>query len=370
MRVLHIGKYYPPYFGGIEKVNFDLVESLNAFGIPTDVLCFNHTSGTQIDNDRYKVIRCSRLLKAFSTPISWAIFKQLKLIHKEYDIIHIHLPNPVAAIALQTIAFKGKIVLHWHSDIVNQKKLKYLYAPFQNAILKRADKIIVTSTNYLNASIDLKPYRSKCQVIPIGIDHAEFLSNELTAAELSERYAGRKVVFSLGRLIYYKGFEYLIEAACSLPDDYIILIGGVGKLLPQLEKQIKDLNVDNKVKLLGKIPVDELAAYYQLANIFCLPSNERSEAYGVVLVEAMSFGCPIIACDIPGSGVTWVVNHGRNGIIVPVNDAMKLAFAIQEIMETEDMAGNFREQSLLRYRTIFSKEQMISSLIHLYKELV
>lgn len=130
----------------------------------------------------------------------------LQAYKKDYDIIHIHLPNPIASIALQYSGYKGKVVLHWHSYIVKQSKLKRLYNPFQKWVLNRADKIIVTSENYLGASEDLLAHKAKCTVIPIGIDGSEFIDNPPFRKNLEQEMEHKKVVFSIGRLVYYKGF--------------------------------------------------------------------------------------------------------------------------------------------------------------------
>ena len=366
MKVLHIGKYYPPFFGGIEKVNFDIVEGLNARGCETDVLCFNHEKGKHVTNDYYRIIRCRTVVNAFSTPISFQIVQKLRAIHKEYDIIHVHLPNPLATIALQNSGFKGKVVLHWHSDIVKQSKLKRLYNPFQKWVLNRADKIIVTSENYLDASEDLLAQKAKCEVIPIGIDRGEFIENPPFRKNLEQETKHKKVVFGLGRLVYYKGFQFLIEAAKKLPEDIVIFIGGEGPLAEQLHKEIKRSNLNEKVKLLGKIPFQELEEYYRRADVFCLPSCERSEAFGVVLIEAMSFGCPIVCCDIPGSGVPWVAKDGFNANIIKPKDAGALAQAIEDILSNKAKQVGFSENSQKRFQSLFQKELMVASVLDIY----
>ena len=370
MKVLHIGKYYPPFFGGIEKVNFDLVEGLNKRSIHTDVLCFNHSKGQSIENGKYKILRSKTLINVFSTPISISFFWKLRRIKKDYDIIHIHLPNPIASIALQYSGFKGKVVLHWHSDIVKQKKLKLLYGPFERSILKRADKIIVTSPNYLEASESLKPYLSKCVVIPIGIDSSEFAPNPALREKVENETKGKKVIFSLGRLIYYKGFEYLIEAAKELPNDTIIYIGGVGELGMVLSQQIKSNNLEDRVKLLGKIPFNEISEYYRRADIFCLPSNERSEAFGVVLIEAMSFSCPIVCCDIKGSGVPWVARDKINALVVKPFDSKELSNALSELIRDNEKREAFSKASLDRYKGMFRLNSMLDSIILLYQDML
>lgn len=369
MRILHIGKYYPPYFGGIEKVNFDLVESLNQFGYQTDELCFNHQPKSIHENRGYNIFRTSIITAAFSSPLSISIFRKLREIYKNYDIIHLHVPNPMGAIALQSVPFKGKVILHWHSDIIKQKTLKKFYKPLQDKLLKRADHIIVTSPNYLDGSDDLKPYRNKCTIIPIGISSSEFAINKDFQIKLDEKYRNRKIIFSIGRLIYYKGFEYLIEAAKELPDEYVVLIGGTGTLADSLQNQINENNLQNKVILLGKIPFNQLGEYYRRADVYCLPSTERSEAFGVVLIEAMSLGCPIVATNISGSGVPWVNVNNETGLCVEPKNPEKLTKAIIEILEDETVRNNFSKNALLRFDSEFQLDKMTKRTIQLYESL-
>lgn len=370
MKILHIGKYYPPYFGGIEKVNFDLVESLNENGYQTDQLCFNHQSILTSENREYNIFRVSVLNTAFSSPVSFSIFRKIQEIYKNYDIIHIHVPNPIGAIALQSVPFQGKIVVHWHSDIIKQKILKKIYKPFQNKLLKRADYVIVTSPNYLEGSTDLRQFHNKCSVIPIGVSNDEFISNESFRNVLIDRYNNKKVIFSIGRLIYYKGFEYLIEAAKYLPDDCIVLIGGTGVLNEKLKHKIEVNHLHDKVKLLGNIPFEELGEYYNRADIYCLPSTERSEAFGVVLIEAMSFGCPIVSTNIIGSGVSWVNQNNITGLVVEPKNAKQLAEAINRIVNNKELKLIYSKNSFKRYLKFFNKDKMVIETIKLYKSLM
>ncbi len=370
MNILHLGKYYPPYFGGIEKVNFDLVEELNKNNIPTDVLCFNDELVDVVEKRNYTIYRAVNLVTAFSTPFSFSYYKILKRIHHLYDIVHIHLPNPGGAIALQSVNFKGKIVVHWHSDIIKQTTLKNFYAPFQRALLKRAASVIVTSPPYLEGSDDLKPFKNKCKIIPIGINREEFVPNDKFLATLKNSYSGKKVIFSLGRFIYYKGFNYLIEAAKYLPDDYIILIGGTGELENALALLIEQLHLESKVKLLGKISFENIGSYFQLCDVFCLPSCEKSEAFGVVQIEAMSFGKPVVSTNILNSGVPWINRNEKTGLIVPTKNPKELAHAIKTIISDPNLAKQYGDNGQLKYLQEFTIEKMVGSTIQLYHDIL
>jgi len=369
MKILHIGKYYPPYFGGIEKVNFDLVEGLNEAGVVTDVICFNNKYKTAVEKGKYSIFRMSRITEIFSVPFSLSYYIKLLFIVNNYDIVHLHLPNPSAAIPLLLTNFKGKIILHWHSDVIKQKFFKKIYSPFDNFLKGKAKKIIVTSKNYLDNSKDLRNYKKKCEVIPIGINNSEFVSDNSFFNELKNVYKGKKIIFSIGRLTYYKGFDYLIDAAKELKDDTLILLGGTGELYSDLKNQILNANLQNKIRLLGKIPFNQIESYFKLADIFCLPSVHKSEAFGVVLIEAMSLGCPQVVFNIKGSGVPWVVLNNKTGLVVETINSKLLAKKLNLLISDDYLLEELSSQSIKRYNVLFKKQDMISKTIELYNKI-
>ena len=357
MKVLHIGKFYPPFCGGIEKVNYDLVENLNKIeNCNVDELCFQHLAGSETDNltPAYRLFRVPIRTIFHSTPISMRYFSVYRKIRNHYDIIHLHLPNPWAALAPLLFRTRAKIVLHWHSDIVKQKSLMIFYRPFQTMLLRRASRIIVTSRNYFDSSSDLQPYVKKVRVVPIGLDTEHLMFLPGIDQTIKTQYPGKKIVLSIGRLTYYKGFRYLIEAACKLRDDTIVLIGGCGELQDELERLIKQKGVADRVKLIGRIPQEQIGAYFAAADLFCLPSIVRTEAFGVVLAEALAMGVPIVACDILGSGVNWVNKHGDTGLNVPVCDSQALSAAINKILDSPELLTRFKMNCKKRYESFFS----------------
>ena len=369
MKILHIGKYYPPYFGGIEKVNFDLVEGLNEAVVVTDVICFNNKYKTVVEKGKYSIFRMSRITEIFSVPFSLSYYIKLLFIVNNYDIVHLHLPNPSAAISLLLTNFKGKIILHWHSDVIKQKFFKKIYSPFDNFLKGKAKIIIVTSKNYLDNSKDLRNYKEKCEVITLGIDNSEFISDNSFFKELKNEYKRKKIIFSLGRLTYYKGFDYLIDAAKELKDDTLILLGGTGELYSDLKNQIKNADLQDKIRLLGKIPFNQLESYFKLADIFCLPSVHKTEAFGVVLIEAMSLGCPQIVFNIKGSGVPWVVENNKTGLVVESIDSRLLAKKLNLLISNNDLLEELSNQSIKMYNVLFKKEEMISKTLELYNKI-
>lgn len=374
MKVLHIGKYYPPFMGGIEKVNYDIVEGLNEDSdFQVDELCFAHSTSfvdTYV-NDKYKLFRLPIIGIKFSTPISKKFFSTYKRIRNEYDVIHIHMPNPIVSLAPLIYPTRAKIVLHWHCDIVkkNQQFFKKFYNPFQNLLLKKAISIIGTSENYAFYSKDLKKFHNKLSIVPIGIDNSYLIQDKERIREIKETYKGKKIVFSLGRLSYYKGFKFLIEAAKYLNEDTVVLIGGCGEQEQELKDLVSKLDLTEKVKFLGRVSDKDMGSYYGAADVFCLPSPIRTEAFGVVLLEAMSLGVPIVACKIPGSGVSWVNKDNVTGFNVPIEDPKSMAEAITKIITDDSLNQSFRKNAFDRYKSLFTSDKMIESIKYIYKNI-
>lgn len=368
MKILQLGKFYP-IRGGVEKVMYDLMMGLSEFGVSCDMLCALSDGGSRIVrlNENARLIGCSTWVKLAATMISPDMILTLRRVCREYDVIHVHHPDPMACLALLLSGYKGKVVLHWHADIEKQKVLLRFYMPLQKWLLKRADVIVGTTPAYLAASPYLKSVQDKVCCLPIGVEPV--LPPVEEAAKIRSSYPGKKIIFSLGRLVAYKGFSYLVEAAQYLGDDYVVLIGGAGPLEAELKSQIQALGLEDKVKLLGRISDEEVVAHYGACTLFCMSSVFKTEAFGIVQIEAMSCGKPIVATRIPGSGVAWVNEHKVSGLNVEPMNAQQLAESIMAIAENEDAYKMFCEGAAQRYRDLFTKERMIANVQEIYSEL-
>ncbi len=357
MRVLQFGKFYPPDIGGIETAICGMTEELNRRGVRCDVLCSNSANEYREETiNGYKVYRTKSYGKVASTSISPQMVFKLREIVGRYDVIHVHHPDPMANLALFLVNPKRqKVVVHWHSDIVNHRFLLRLYKPLLLWMLKRADAVVVASPLYVEGSPFLRKFRAKVEIAPYEVER--LAHDEEKVKEIKSKFAGKKIVFSLGRFVYYKGFEYLIEAAEYLDDKYVVLLGGAGpeeeKLRPLAEEH------KNRVFLLGEISRKDLGSYYKACDVFCLPSVERSEAFGIAMVEAMSFGKPVVATKIPHSGVQWVNRHKVTGLNVEPKNPKALAYAIRQIIENKELYRRMSENALKRYREKFSVEKEI-----------
>ena len=365
-KILQLGKFYPPDIGGIENVMQDICIGINARGLVCDVLCSNSSYAFS-----YEIVGSARIYrtKSFgkfaSTSITPQMISMLKKLIQAYDIIHLHLSDPMANLALFSNNIQDKIViLHWHSDIIKQKHLLKLYAPLQNWLLQKAHSIIATSPKYIAESLFLQPYRDKCVSIPIGIDDMCPSLESTLAHTPTYKKECKKIIFSLGRLAQNKGFTYLVQSVQYLPDEYEIHIGGDGALHSKLEAFINEHKLSHKVKLLGCITRDKLAKHYQQCHIFVLPSIQ--ESYGVVLLEAMSFGKPIISTKLSPSGSDYVNAHNVSGLVVPPQNPVAIAQAISEIERDYE---RFSRDARARFLQLFTSEKMLDSLYELYHSL-
>lgn len=371
MKVLQLCKFYPPVMGGIESVAWELTEGLNRAGIPTGVLC-SHQQWRGVHErapSGYGIWRAGSLGRLLSTSIAPPVVPLLAKLVSQVDIVHLHMPDPMAAAALWLVRPRCKVVVHWHSDVVRQRRAMRLYEPLQRWVLKRADAVIATSPPYVESSEPLRSWVHKVKVVPIGIsdNRPEACSEKVMG--LRRQFGGRRMVLALGRMTYYKGFAVLIDAARHLPEDCSVIIGGDGELLERYRNQVKRGGLDGKVHLPGHIQDGLLASYFQACDVFCMPSIVRAEAYGVAILEAMVMGKPVVASDIPGSGVPWVNLHGQTGLNVPVGDARELAEVLTSLLKDDNLRRRLGDNGRRRYEACFTAEAMTRGVIDLYKQL-
>lgn len=371
MRILQLGKFYP-ISGGVEKVMYELMESLSQDGIDCDMLCADetHQKHTYIKrlNDKARIIVTPTWIKRYATCISPQMIWELRKRCQAYDIVHVHHPDPMAALAMLLSGYKGKVVLHWHSDIIKQHALLKFYMPLQNWLIRRADVVVGTTPVYVKESPHLVKARNKLTSIPIGINPIHPEPEKVKA--IRNRFAGKKIVFSLGRLVEYKGYKYLVKAASMLPDDYVVLIGGSGALHDDLQGRIEQYHLQGKVILLGRVPDEDLPAYYGACDLYCLSSIYKTEAFAIVQIEAMSCGKPIVATNIPYSGVSWVNEEGVSGLNVEPRNAEALCEAIRKIAENHELYQKLSEGARQRFENHFTREKMLSRCKEVYQQLL
>lgn len=293
------------------------------------------------------------------------------------QVLHLHMPNPSVFWALFSPAARRlPWIVHWHSDVMVSKQIDWrlslaypLYAPFERAVLARANTIVATSPPYIESSPALAPWRSKCQAVPLAISDAVASSLTTPQAEDGMEWVPHGIrLLSVGRLTYYKGHADLIRAAASNPEVQVIIVGE-GDRRPQLENLIRELNLGSRVRLLGGLPDQAVLRLFRSTDLFCLPSLERTEAFGMVLLEAMAAGKPVIASDIPGSGVGWVLQHGKTALLVSPGDVDGLSAAIAK-MAADTSRSRFAVAGRARFNAEFRMASVVSKLSDIYSAAV
>lgn len=365
-KVLQINKLYYPWIGGIEKVVQNIAEDLKSEVDMEVLVCQNRGKGRNEIIDNVKVIRAGSLGIFFSMPLSLSFPIILKRMN--CDILHFHLPFPLAVISYLLVRPRGKVVVTYHSDIIRQRLFKVFYRPFLMRFLKRADSIITSSPNLRDNSPVLKRFKDKCKVIPFGIDVEKFkLIPEIAkkAQEIKEKYKEPLLLF-VGRLVYYKGLEYLIEAMKNV--EARLLIIGRGPLEKKLKKIAQRLDISYKIIWLGKIDNDRLPPYYYACDLFVLASTVRAENFPIVQLEAFACGKPIVGTNLP-TGVTFVNLHQKTGLIVPPKDSRALARAINRLLKSPDLREKYGQYARERVEKEFSKELMAQKVLKLYQNL-
>ncbi|MBI3450670.1 MAG: glycosyltransferase [Acidobacteria bacterium] len=369
MKVLQVGKYYFPVMGGMENHLGLLCGQLRGSCDLEIVVSHTKPRTTREAVDGLPVTRCLEVGHVASTSLCptmpWV------LSHRRYDLIHIHFPHPMAVVSylLSRKPVRHKVVVTYHSDIVKQVRLLKLYAPFMESVLGRASAIICSSPDYIESSETLRKFRSKCRVIPLGIDLARFDVTPAiaeAAAKIRARFGG-PVALGVGRLIYYKGFEHAVEAMRAV--DGQLLIIGVGPLREALESRALACGVASRVHFLGRISDEEIASYYAACDVFILPSVARSEAFGLVQLEAMASRRPVINTSLD-SGVPFVSRHGETGLTVEPASSAALASAMRTLFADPGRARSLGEAGRARAEAEFSKEVMGQRTRALYDEIL
>jgi rhamnosyl/mannosyltransferase len=370
LRVLQLSKFFPPVEGGIESAVATLTRGLRQQGVLCDVLCASTTRRSSHERlaDGTQVWRAASLGLLQSTSMAPALITQLARLAPQYDLIHVHMPDPMAVLALRWVQPRARIVLHWHSDVVRQRLAMKLYAPLQRWVLQRADAVIATSPPYAEASKALQSVRHKVHVIPLGIDEPVVDAKQLAAVQA--RIQGRPLVFALGRHTYYKGFDVLVRAAAQLPPEALVVIGGDGPERPRLQALVTELGLQDRVWLPGRLDDEELHAWHAAATLFCLPSVARSEAFGVAMVEAMAAGKAVVATAIEGSGVPWVNIDGVSGLNAKPGDSASLAVALQTVLQSAQQREAYGLAARTRFQNELRGERMLAQTLELYAGLV
>lgn len=348
LKIVHLGKYYPPAPGGMECHVRALALAQAALGANVQVICVNHDgrssrtgamvpypTGTVHEMDGpLSVLRVGRNTSVARLDICPDLPQVLRdLQAAPLDVLHLHTPNPAMLLALTLLRRLPCLVITHHSDIIKQKLLRWALQPFERAIYRKASTILATSAAYPAGSALLRRYQARVAALPLGVELGPYLQPSAKAlayaGHLRARY-GWPIWLAVGRLVYYKGLHLALEALARVPGTLLMI--GSGPLQAQLRRRALELGIADRIVWQAYVDADELVGAYHAATALWFPSNARSEGFGLVQVEAMASACPVINTAIPNSGVSWVSLHEKTGLTIPVNDALALAGAADRLL--------------------------------------
>ena len=369
MKIVHVYKdYYPPVVGGMER---HIAHLCNHFKHTYEVeaLVCNQGPFTQVEDvDGVRVIKVGQIGRIQSAPLPPAF--PLWLRKSAADIFHYHMPNPTCELSHLLVRPPGKVVVTYQSDIIRQRFLLKFYRPFLRRFLARANIILATSPNYVETSPLLREFREKCEVVPLGIDARPFdsvSSRMQSEIEKLRNIFGPEFVLFVGKLRYYKGLQFLIEAMPAI--DVPLAVVGSGPMENDLRALAANYGVADKVHFVGEVAEDDLAAFYHACSFLVLPSVYRSEAYGLVQLEAHACAKPVVSTRL-GTGVEFVNMDGKTGLIVPPADSAALAGATNELLADAARRKRMGEFAQKRVRNEFDLQHMFDKIDSVYKRVL
>ena len=368
LRVLHVGKFYPPSRGGMERVVQVLCEAERA-SVDSQALVANDSPRTvhELING-VPVTRVAALARVGAVAVCptfpwW--FRKLTS-----DVVVVHEPNPLAIVAHALVRPRSRLLVWIHAEVVRpQWRYKAFYRPFLRRVLSLADRIIVASPPMRDLAEELRDFRDKVVVIPYAIDPDQ---HALTPAcgQLVEQIRGPRatpLVLFVGRMVPYKGVDVLLRALKDVEARAILV--GSGPLKATWEALAAELGLSERVEFVGEVDQPRLTALYRACDVFVLPSVTRAEAFGMVQLEAMACGKPVISTLLP-SGVPWVNRDGETGLVVPPCDVEALRLALHTLLSDPALRSAMGERGRARVVAEFSLERMAAQTTTLYRSLV
>lgn len=365
MKVLHVYRTcYPETKGGLEQAIRYVCKGSSEQGFKNTILTLG-SENKEYDFEGSRIIVVKKDFEISSNGFSLKLIKRFRQLSRDNDIVHYQYPWPTGDL-LSLFAHNKTSIVSYQSDIVKQKWLKKIYWPLEQYFLSRVDRIIASSPQYVNTSKNLIKHKDRVDVIPLAIDESTYPKVDDDKLAAWEAEVGQGFFLFVGVLRYYKGLQYLLEAAKKngLP----VVIAGDGPERERLENYITTNKLTN-VKMVGFISEEDKVALHTLSKAFVFPSHLRSEAFGISLVEAQMSGKPIVSADI-GTGSSYVNINGETGVTVPPADSQGLAVAMESINNAQDRATNYGINARRRYEAEFTYKRYAESYIKLYKQLV
>ncbi|ARU54992.1 glycosyltransferase WbpZ [Oleiphilus messinensis] len=365
MKVLHVYRtYFPDTQGGLEEVVRQICFNTKSLGVESRVFTLA-TSGepSVVHRPEADVYRFNQTFEIASCGVALSAFNGFKRLVEWADVVHVHFPWPFADLLCLLVRFDKPLIVTYHSDIVRQRGLRTFYNPMMHTLLRRANRIIATSPQYVETSPVLKMYRDRVAVVPIGLDenvHPEVSESEVGAIK---ELVGDDFFLFVGVLRYYKGLSFLIDAVSGT--NIKIVIAGDGPESNQLRFQALSLGAEN-VQFLGYVSDNEKIALMNLTRGIVFPSHLRSEAFGVTLLEGAMYSKPLISADI-GTGANYVNEHGVTGVVVPPADPQALRMALLQLLEFPERSMQMGRAARDRFERLFTGQKMGASYLEHYE---
>jgi len=382
LSVLHIGKYYAPYPGGIESVTQELMDFMTEAGLTAHALVHHHTvfSRAARDASDHRVLRSPIVARLLFTPIAPLFWRDLRqMLELQPDLLHVHLPNVSACWCLiNPQAKRIPWVVHWHGDVLAPgapEALRFAYRayrPIEQAVLRHARSVVVTNPRVLEASVALRPWVAKCSVVPLTVPDIEQTEDSAHDDAPGDREPILKLL-TVARLSVFKGHLAMLEHLARLKATAIRFhwsIVGSGDMEHEIRKKIRSLGLEDETTLHGTLQGAALNTAYRNCDVFVLPSTSALESFGIVLLEAMRAGKPCVVHDIAGSGMTYVVQQGKTGVVVPLNNSTRW---VDTLADAACNAGKWRgygEAGRARYLEHFTPANVRSLWLTHYRTLL
>lgn len=367
MRVVHVGKFYPPVPGGMERVLQGLCEGERALGVDSRALVVSTARSTMTETvDGVPVQRAASWLRVgsvwFSPMLIWLLARV------KSDLLVLHEPNPMALLAYAIARPRQPLVVWYHSEVVRSRwRYRAFYHPFVSVALRRASRIIVSSPSLRDHAAALEHYQDRTVVVPFGLPSPPVdTSRDPSIADVRAKWDGPIVLF-VGRLVPYKGVDVLLRAMADVHAAAVIV--GDGLLRSELQQQAATLGISDRVFFLGALSEESLARWYQHCDLLALPSTTRAEAFGLVQLEAMARAKPVVSTRIE-SGVPWVNQDGITGFTIPPDDPDALRSAIVRILDTPALRERMGQAARARFDRHFTRDRMVEETSGLYTQVL
>ncbi len=367
LKVLHVGKYYPPVPGGMERI----VETLCRVShgrLQSRVLAFDRGWSTKEEIvDGVPVTRVGTFGQAGSVPIAPSFAAHLGRI--DADVMIVHEPNPWALLSLLITPPRVPFAIWFHSEVVRPAlQYRLFYAPIARPAYESARRFVVSSPALAAMSGAVSRYSGKTTVIPFGIDPAAWGADRDTErhADAMRRAINKPIVLFVGRLVPYKGVDVLIKAAAALPVH--VVVAGDGPMRSDWLACASAAGGRATFDFPGVLSDADVKTWMHAADVLVLPSITKAEAFGVVQLEAMASGKPVISTNI-ASGVPWVNRHGETGLVVPPRDPAALRNALETLLGDAPLRSRFGAAGLQRVHRDFTLDRMADRFVALCEEI-